>query len=203
MAATEALRILRSIQRLASNWSALIQVAPSLLIDLGEAKRRRGRIVERDISRRLIGWVLVIVCAGSIFFHAQESADAVKTQQSNTVVRGSCTNRDTGQLFARTELVFGRAKPNGSMVTGEEFRGFLDEIITPRFPDGLTVLSGAGQFRGSAGMIMREGAVFVILLYPAGNKDSSTRIEEIPDIYRKPFAQESVMRIDGESCVSF
>jgi uncharacterized protein DUF3574 len=52
-------------------------------------------------------------------------------------------------------------------------------------------------------MIMREGAVFVILLYPAGNKDSSTRIEEIRDIYRKPFAQESVMRIDGESCVSF
>jgi Protein of unknown function (DUF3574) len=203
MAATEAFRILRSIQRLTSNWSALIQVAPSLLIDLGEAKRRRGRIVKRDISCRLIGWVLVIVCAGSILSHAQESADAIKTQQSNAVVRGSCTNRDTGQLFARTELVFGRAKPNGSMVTGEEFRGFLDEIITPRFPDGLTVLSGAGQFRGSSGMIMREGAVFVILLYSAGNKDSSTRIEEIRDIYRKTFAQESVMRIDGESCVSF
>ena len=147
--------------------------------------------MERDISRRLMGWVLVIVCAGSIFFHVQESA------------RGACTNRDTGQLFARTELVFGRAKPNGSMVTGEEFSGFLDEIITPRFPDGLTVLSGAGQFRGSSGMIMREGAVFVILLYPAGNKDSSTRVEEIRDIYRKTFAQESVMRIDGESCVSF
>jgi Protein of unknown function (DUF3574) len=174
-----------------------------LLLALGEAQRRRGKIVERDISRRLIGWVLVIVCAGSILSHAQESADATKTQQSNAVVRGACTNRDNGQLFARTELVFGRAKPDGSMVTGEEFRGFLDEIITPRFPDGLTVLSGAGQFRGSSGMIMREGAVFVILLYPAGNKDSSTRIEEIRDIYRKTFVQESVLRIDGESCVSF
>jgi hypothetical protein len=67
----------------------------------------------------------------------------------------------------------------------------------------ITLEPSAGQFRGSAGMIMREGAVFVILLYPAGNKDSSTRIEEIRDIYRKTFAQESVMRIDGESCVSF
>src|SRR5678816_263021 len=118
MAATEALRILRSIQRLTSNWSALVQVAPGLLIDLGEAKRRRGRIVERDISRRLIGWVLVIVCAGSILSHAQESADAIKTQQSNAVVRGACTNRDNGQLFARTELVFGRAKSICSMMTG-------------------------------------------------------------------------------------
>lgn len=80
--------------------------------------------MERDVSRRLIGWVLVIVCAGSILSYAQESADGIKTQQSNAVVRGACTNRDSGQLFARTELVFGRAKPNGSMVTGEEFRGF-------------------------------------------------------------------------------
>jgi hypothetical protein len=35
------------------------------------------------------------------------------------------------------------------------------------------------------------------------NKDSSTRIDEMRDIYRQTFAQESVLRIDGESCVSF
>jgi Protein of unknown function (DUF3574) len=173
-----------------------------LLIVLGEAKRS-GKIVDRDISRRLIGWVLAIVCAGSILSHAQVPADAIKTQQTNATMRGACTNRDDGQLFARTELFFGRAKPNGSIVTDEEFRGFLDEIITPRFPTGLTALSGAGQFRGSSGSITREGAVFVILLYPTSNKDSSTRIEEIREIYRKTFSQESVLRIDGESCVSF
>jgi len=162
-----------------------------------------GKIVEPDISRRLIGWVLVIACAGSILSHAHAPADAIKTQQRNASMRGACTNRDNGQLFARTELLFGRAKPNGSMVTDEEFRAFLDEIITPRFPNGLTALPGAGQFRGSSGMTMREGAVFVILLYPTGNNDSNARIEEIRDIYRKTFAQESVLRIDGESCVSF
>ena len=89
------------------------------------------------------------------------------------------------------------------MVTDEEFHSFLDEIITPRFPNGLTALSGTGQFRGSSGMVMREGSVFVILLYPADDKGSSTRIEEIREAYRKTFQQESVLRIDGESCVSF
>ena len=89
------------------------------------------------------------------------------------------------------------------MVTDEEFRTFLDDIVTPRFPNGLTALSGTGQFRGSNGMIEHEGAVFVILLYPAGDKDSGARIEEIRDNYRKAFAQESVLRVDDESCVYF
>ena len=48
----------------------------------------------------------------------------------------------------------------------------------------------------------REEAVF-ILLYPAGDKDSSERIEEIRGSYRKTFVQQSVLRVDGESCVDF
>ena len=142
--------------------------------------------MERDVSRRLIGWVLVIVCAGSILSYAQESADAIKTQQSNAVVRGACSNRDTGQPFARTELVFGRAKPNGSMVTGEEFHGFLNEIITPRFPDGLTVLSGAGQFRGSSGIIVREAAVFAICFTRLATKTAVHALKKSETSTEKP-----------------
>ena len=50
---------------------------------------------------------------------------------------------------------------------------------------------------------MREGCVFVILLYPVNDKGSGTRIEEIRESYSKTFAQESVLRVDAESCVSF
>jgi hypothetical protein len=53
----------------------------------------------------------------------------------------------------------------------------------------LTVLPGGGQFRGSSGMITREAAMFVILHYPAGEKDSSIRIEEIRDIIERPFSR--------------
>ena len=162
-----------------------------------------GKKMGTDVSRKLIGWVLAITCALTILSPAQGPADIVNAQQRNTEIRGGCTNRDNGQLFARTELFFGRAKPDGSMVTDEEFRGFLDEIITPRFPDGLTALPGTGQFRGSSGIVTREGSVFVILLYPADDTGGSTRIEEIRATYRKTFEQESVLRVDGESCVSF
>jgi hypothetical protein len=42
-----------------------------------------------------------------------------------------------------------------------------------------------------------------MLLYPAGDKDSSERIEEILGSYRKTFVQESVLRVDGESWADF
>ena len=161
------------------------------------------QIMRKNISRGLIGWILVVVCAGTILSRALDYTDAIPAQETKAVILEGCTDRDRGRPFARTELFFGKAKPDGSMVTDEEFRAFLDEVITPRFPNGLTMLSGAGQFRGSSGMIQREGAVFVILLYPADEQDSSARIEEIRNRYRKTFAQESVLRVDGKFCVYF
>jgi hypothetical protein len=163
-----------------------------------------GRTVRKDNRyRSLSGWILVAACVGFFLSRALDPVPAIPAQQTNAVIRESCANTGRAQLWARSELYFGRGKPDGSMVTDAEFRAFLDDIITPRFPSGLTVLSGNGQFRGSSGTIKREGAMFVILLYPAGEKTSSARIEEIRDSYRKTFAQESVLRVDGESCVYF
>jgi hypothetical protein len=102
-----------------------------------------------------------------------------------------------GEQFARTELFFGSAKSDGSEVTTEEFQQFLDDEITPRFPDGLTLLMGLGQFRGSSGVIIQERSMLLILLYPAETRqDSSVKIEEIREAYKKLFQQESVLRAD-------
>ncbi len=56
--------------------------------------------------------------------------------------------RHNALAFVRTELFFGTAKPGGA-VTADEFEAFLDAIITPLFPDGLTVIKADGQFRGA------------------------------------------------------
>ena len=102
-----------------------------------------------------------------------------------------------GERFARTELFFGSAKPHGSEVTTEAFQRFLDDEITPRFPDGLTLFMGLGQFRGSSGVIIQERSMLLILLYPAETLgDSSVKIEQIREAYKKLFQQESVLRAD-------
>ena len=99
--------------------------------------------------------------------------------------------------FIRTELFFGSAKPDGTVVTEADWQQFLNTHITPRFPDGLTVLSGFGQFRNSDGIIVRERSTVLILLYPVQTRRSSSeKIEQLRSLYKAAFKQESVLRAD-------
>ena len=107
-----------------------------------------------------------------------------------------------GEPFLRTELFFGLSKPDGK-VTEEEFQQFLAHNITPRFPDGLTVVTGLGQFRNARGTIIQERSKLVILLYPPPQAKASGRIERIREEYKTLFQQESVLRADSRECVSF
>ena len=111
--------------------------------------------------------------------------------------------RDGAFAMARLELYFGTQRPGGAPVTEAEWAAFLDEEVTPRFPDGLTVLQGDGQWRNSKGVITKETSTVLVILYdPAAEKE--TAIEDIRAAYKDRFDQESVMRVDGPTqCVSF
>jgi hypothetical protein len=103
--------------------------------------------------------------------------------------------------FARTELFFGTAKPDGTVTDGE-FLAFLDRVVTPRFPDGLTLLKGDGQFRGEDGVIIKEDSFILILLYDVDTfTESSRKINAIRRLYREAFQQESVLRVDDPFAV--
>ena len=108
--------------------------------------------------------------------------------------------------WVRTELFFGMDKPDGTEITEVEWQAFLDAEITSRFPDGLTVLSGAGQWQGENEEIVQERSKIVILLYPReAIAESNTEIEQIRAAYEKSFQQESVLRADDDRpvCASF
>ena len=107
-----------------------------------------------------------------------------------------------GSVFARTELFFGLSRSGGPNITEQEFAGFVDARVTPRFPDGLTLLDGDGQFRGSDGAIIKEGSKLLILLH-GGTTAESNNIEAIRDDYKAQFQQQSVLRADEVNCVSF
>lgn len=102
-----------------------------------------------------------------------------------------------GERFVRTELFFGSLKPNQTHVTAAEFKAFLQDVITPRFPEGLTLLTGQGQFLNASDEIIRERSRVLILLYPvAVRQEKSEKIEEIREEYKQRFQQESVLRTD-------
>jgi len=156
--------------------------------------------------RRLMFQSLSTIAVAVSLFVATPAAvlaQADAAGQARAVVRRPLARGAHNQtlMFARTELFFGTAKPNGTAVTDEEFFGFLDEQITPRFPDGLTLLKGDGQFR-SGEEIIKEESFLLILLYPVKDfKDSSALIESIRDFYKSEFDQESVLRVDDPLAV--
>jgi hypothetical protein len=118
--------------------------------------------------------------------------------------RQICRNIQSASLFIRTELFLGLLRPNGSEVTDLEFQEFISLEVTPRFPDGLTLLSSLGQFKNSRGTIVKENSRLLILLYSVDDKDDKNqKIEQIRKIYKSKFQQESVLRSDNRACVSF
>ena len=113
-----------------------------------------------------------------------------------------CRHALGGEALMRTELVFGLSRAAGPDITEAEFRGFIDGEVTRRFPEGLTLLSGNGQFKDATGTIVKENSKLLVLLYPF-NKQRNALIEEIRSQYKTLFQQESVLRVDERSCVSF
>jgi Protein of unknown function (DUF3574) len=107
-----------------------------------------------------------------------------------------------GDAFVRTELYFGLAQHNGA-VSEQEFQRFVDTHITPRFPEGLTLIAATGQFRGRDGAVRAEDSKVLILLYPLRDAHAGARIDAIRRDYRTRYAQQSVLRADSMACASF
>ena len=88
------------------------------------------------------------------------------------------------------------------MVSDAEWEKFLADVVTPRFPDGFTILDAAGQYRERNGRIDKEPSEILVFLYPAKRRIASGRkIDEICRAYKKQFRQESVLRLDFRSQV--
>lgn len=161
-------------------------------------------MAHESVKRRFPVLSLLVISLLTVTAQAQQPARVTSEKA------GSQENVAGGRIpcepFIRTELFFGTRKPNGFQVSMREWQTFLRQKVTPEFPDGLTVLTGAGQFRNSSGKIVREKSILLILLYPAPSQGvSGEKIEKIRDAYKRAFRQESVLRVDDPQpvCVSF
>jgi len=95
------------------------------------------------------------------------------------------------------DLFFGRNIPGGGEVSDAEFGIFVERVISPRFPDRLTVFDADGQFRDSSGTIIEERSKVVTLLFKDTVKNE-VALDEIMESYLKQFNQESVLLVVDE-----
>jgi hypothetical protein len=143
--------------------------------------------------------LLALVALAQPLYPQRVRADG---QDSNGAAH--CGQSFTGERVSRSELFLGLSKPDGSAVSDAEFLRFIDTEAAPRLPGGFTVVAGQGQFKDPRdGAIVRERARVLVALYPLQDVAASEGIEEIRAAYKAAFRQQSVLRVDGQSCASF
>ena len=97
------------------------------------------------------------------------------------------------------DLYFGRDKQGGGEVSEAEWASFLTDTVTPRFPDGLSVLNVEGQARESSGRIVRERTkLLVVVVFDAPAHQG--RIREIVQAYNGRFGQHGVFWSEHPVC---
>ena len=143
-----------------------------------------------------------LLTLGLISFVAVLTFPAQKAIVERLKTPDVCESQLHAKSFARTELLFGLSKPNHAAITEGEFQHFIDQNVTPLFPEGLTLLSATGQFKNDHEVVVKEGAKLLLLLYPV-NPENHRNVERIRQAYKTMFQQESVLRVDDRSCVSF
>jgi hypothetical protein len=101
------------------------------------------------------------------------------------------------------ELLFGRKIGDRLGVTEKVWAGFVDREITPRFPDGVSVIDVRGQWRDTGrNAIVHEPSKLVEIIMP-GKDDDLDRLGEIAAAYKTRFHQQSVGIVVRAACVSF
>ena len=107
-----------------------------------------------------------------------------------------------GQESLRTAQLFLGRKDVGPRASAAELSRFIDKEITPRFPDGVTVVNGGAQWEGAENVLMRDAAKVVHIVMPAkGNMDR--KLKAVRKAYRAQFKQESVLVVTQPACVAF
>jgi hypothetical protein len=102
------------------------------------------------------------------------------------------------------ELFFGRDSGGRLAVSDAQWSDFLGSVVTPQFPDGLTVFDGYGQWRNPAtGVIGRSPDVKIVLIAVPRAPDLAARLSAVIDAYKNRFRQQSVGLITRDSCASF
>ncbi len=130
----------------------------------------------RIFAEAVAAAALAISLSGVARAQAQPPAPAPAPAQAQVL---ECRGGQKAQQVA--ELTFGRRIVGHIAVSETQWLQFIDNEITPRFPEGLTVYDASGQWRDPATKkIVRELSKVVLIVLP-GNAEDLTRLNELTE----------------------
>lgn len=118
-----------------------------------------------------------------------------------TLAKPACPGGGAWQPVA--EMLFGRNIGDRPGVSEADFRRYVEEELTPRFPDGLTIVDAEGQYRDQARrVVVREQSKLVLIAFH-DSPDAYRKLEAAAEAYKRRFRQQAVGIIIKRACVSF
>lgn len=112
---------------------------------------------------------------------------------------GACS--PYGRPHLRTTLYFGLTHPAGT-ISESQWRSFLRNDVSTRFPLGLTVWEADGQWRRPDGRISRERAKVLLLVHEDTPEVREALASVVAD-YKRLFQQQSVLWETSPVCAAF
>ncbi len=108
-----------------------------------------------------------------------------------------------GWVDAQLYFGLGPADDSSKGISEAGWREFLDQEVTPRFPDGLSVMDIYGQWQGKHQTTPeRIRSKMLVILYP-GTPENDAKIEAIRVAWKKKTGDQSVLKVTQPADVSF
>jgi hypothetical protein len=146
-----------------------------------------------------------LLLASALLSTALLSGCATTTPVAGSTLHGDTAHPAQTQGWVEARLYFGLGLMGDDThgVSEQGWRAFLDAEVTPRFPDGLSVLDVYGQWQGKGQATPeRLRSKMLVIDYPdtQANRD---KVEAIRAAWKQRTGDQSVLRVTQPAEVSF
>ncbi len=154
----------------------------------------------RLLAGSVVIFGLLIVLMNGGYGEADAEVDA-RAASAKATATATATVEQTP--WARTELYFGGGlrKERGDYET--VWNDYLDNVVTPRFPEGLTLVEATGQWRVKEGQSPRRSSSKIIILIHEATPEKFRNLDEIRKIWKEKSGHISVLKVTVPVEVSF
>lgn len=109
---------------------------------------------------------------------------------------------DDSNTWTRTELYYGAGRFPVDPAREARWESYVNEVVTPRFPEGLTILEGTGQWRVKEGQTPRRSRTRILILIHENTPQKSQQVDEIRTLWKELTGHQAVLRVSQPAEVS-
>jgi hypothetical protein len=148
---------------------------------------------------------LVVVALFAVLAGCAHPAQAPVVAATAPTLQGDPAHPGHAQGWVDTRLYFGLgpADDPSKGVGDARWREFLDKEVTPRFPDGLSVLDVYGQWQSKTQTAPERIRTKLLVIDYPDTAENRAKIEAIRVAWKQLTGDDSVMRVTEPADVSF